>query len=172
VVITATIPLPECEAREHNRTAVSLWFSGCSSLHRISIMGVLSRYYHLFNQIFTSRCDTDPSQPTTLNKVTTSIERPARDRPQNPLAMPPTTPLASILGPDGQLTQLERQHRMSLGLCLHCGQTGHLARACPKQLQRNPGTIEAHTALVNAGSSLMESPKNESVVVLPGEPTA
>jgi len=57
VVITATILLPEREAREHDRTAVSLWFSGHSSLHRISIMGVLSRYYHLFNQIFTGRHD-------------------------------------------------------------------------------------------------------------------
>jgi len=58
VVITATILLPEREAREHDRTAVSLWFSGRSSLHRISIMGVLSRYYHLFNQNFTGRRDT------------------------------------------------------------------------------------------------------------------
>jgi len=58
VVITATIPLPERKAREHDRTAVSLWFLGRSSLHRISIMGVLSRYYHLFNQIFTGRRDT------------------------------------------------------------------------------------------------------------------
>ena len=58
VVITATIPLPEHEAREHNRTAVSLWLSGRSSLYRISIMGVLSRYYHLFNQLFTGRHDT------------------------------------------------------------------------------------------------------------------
>ena len=57
VVITATIPLPEREAREHNRTAVSLWLLGCSSLHRISIIEVLSRYYHLFNQIFTGRRD-------------------------------------------------------------------------------------------------------------------
>ena len=53
----ATIPLPEREAREHNRTAVSLWLSGRSSLHRISIMGVLSCYYHLFNQLFTGRRD-------------------------------------------------------------------------------------------------------------------
>jgi len=57
VVITATIPLPEREAQEHDRTAVSLWFSGCSSLYRISIMGALSRYYHLFNQNFTGRRD-------------------------------------------------------------------------------------------------------------------
>jgi len=51
----ATIPLLERDAREHDRTAVSLGFSGCSFLYRISIMGVLSRYYHLFNQNFTGR---------------------------------------------------------------------------------------------------------------------
>jgi len=57
VVITATIPLLECDAREHDWTAVSLWFLGHSSLYRISIMGALSHYYHLFNQNFTGRCD-------------------------------------------------------------------------------------------------------------------
>jgi len=59
VVITATILLPERKAREHDRTLVSLWFSGHSSLHRISIMEVLSCYYHLFNQNFTGRRDND-----------------------------------------------------------------------------------------------------------------
>ena len=58
MVITATIPLLERNAREHNRTAVSLGFSGRSSLYRISIIGVLSHYYHLFNQNFTGRHDT------------------------------------------------------------------------------------------------------------------
>jgi len=43
VVIMATTPLLERDAREHDRTAVSLWFSGRLSLYRISIMGVLSR---------------------------------------------------------------------------------------------------------------------------------
>jgi len=52
-VITATILFLERNAREHDWTAVSLWFSGRSSLYRISIMGVLSCYYHLFNQNFT-----------------------------------------------------------------------------------------------------------------------
>ena len=58
MVITATIPLLEHVAREHDRTAVFLWFSGHLSLYRISIMGALSRYYHLFNQNFTGWCDT------------------------------------------------------------------------------------------------------------------
>ena len=70
VVITATIPLPEREAQEHDWTAVSLWLSGRSSLHRISIMGVLSRYYHLFNQLFTGRHDTAlPTEPYGCNTI-------------------------------------------------------------------------------------------------------
>jgi len=42
VVITATTPLLERDTQKHDQTAVSLWFLGCSSLYRISIMGVLS----------------------------------------------------------------------------------------------------------------------------------
>ena len=57
MVIMATILLLERNAREHDWTAVSLHFSGCSSLYRISIMGVFSCYYHLFNQNFTGRHD-------------------------------------------------------------------------------------------------------------------
>jgi len=57
VVIMATIPLLKRGAREHDRTAVSLWFSGRSPLYRISVMGVFSCYYHLFNQNVTGRHD-------------------------------------------------------------------------------------------------------------------
>jgi len=39
---------------------------------------------------------------------------------------------SSILGPDGRLTPIERQRRMNLGLCMCYGQSGHLARSCPK----------------------------------------
>jgi len=53
----ATIPLLEHDTREHDQTAVSPGFLGRSSLYRISIIGVLSRYYHLFNQNFTGRRD-------------------------------------------------------------------------------------------------------------------
>ena len=57
MVITATIPFLEHDAQEHDWTVVSLHFLGHSSLYRISIMGVFSHYYHLFNQNFTGRCD-------------------------------------------------------------------------------------------------------------------
>ena len=38
-------------------SSFSLRSSGCSSLYRISIMGVLYRYYHLFSQNFTGQHD-------------------------------------------------------------------------------------------------------------------
>jgi len=57
MMIMAIIPLLERNAREHDQTAVSLGFSGHSSLYRISIMGVLYCYYHLFSQKFTGRHD-------------------------------------------------------------------------------------------------------------------
>jgi len=78
VVITATIPLPERKAREHDRTTVSLWFLGRSSLHRISIMGVLSCYYHLFNQNFTGQCDiVIPKNITTSSNDPTCVVKAA-----------------------------------------------------------------------------------------------
>jgi len=58
VVIIATILLLECNAQEHDQTAVSLGFSGHSSLYRISIMGVLYCHYHLFSQNFTGQRNT------------------------------------------------------------------------------------------------------------------
>jgi len=55
VVIMATIPLLERYAQEHDQTAVSLRFSEHLSLYRLSIMGALYCYYHLFSQNLTSR---------------------------------------------------------------------------------------------------------------------
>jgi len=62
---------------------------------------------------------------------------------------------------------------MSLGLCLHCGQLGHLVRVCPKQSQRNLGTTEGCAALIDMDLRAIDPQKNKSVVVYPpGEPTA
>ena len=85
----------------------------------------------------------DLNQPLFFNVGTNPTKRSTRDHPRLPLATPSVTPLPGILGPDSWLTQQERQCRMSLGLCLRCGQMGHLARACPKQAQRAPGSFEA-----------------------------
>jgi len=56
---------------------------------------------------------------------------------------------------------------------MHCGQSGHLSRNCPKQTARNLPTVEACGALIEFLSSLPESSKNKTAVLLvPGETTA
>jgi len=78
----------------------------------------------------------------------------------SPYTNHPASPSNSILGADGRLTLAERQCHINLGLCLCCGQTGHLARACPKQSSRPPGTINAHATQINPIESSPETTKN------------
>ena len=78
--------------------------------------------------------------PPTLESLTSTDKLP-QDRNWGPLTQysfssrtkqsPSST--SSILGPDGRLTPIERQRHMNLGLCMCYGQSGHLARSCPKQ---------------------------------------
>ena len=42
-----------------------------------------------------------------------------------------------LLGPDGKLLPEERERRISNGLCLLCGQKGHLADECPKRRKQD-----------------------------------
>jgi len=56
---------------------------------------------------------------------------------------------------------------------MHYRQSDHLARNCPKQAARNLPTAEACGALIEFLSSLPESSKNETAVLLvPGGTTA
>ena len=59
-----------------------------------------------------------------------------------PCTDPPNFFSIAKLSPDGHLTPVECQCCMSLGLCMHCGQSGHLARNCPKQNSRPINIVE------------------------------
>jgi len=85
---------------------------------------------------------------------------------------PVPTVVTNILGLDGQLTLAKHYCHMNLGLCIHCGQTGHLARACPKQAYRIIGVVKAYTSLVDHSMDLLDRSKNNLVVTsFPGEIT-
>ena len=48
----------------------------------------------------------------------------SKDKPKNSIS--------DKLGKNGKLTRDERDHRMKEGLCLYCGEKGHVAHDCPK----------------------------------------
>jgi len=49
---------------------------------------------------------------------------------------------------------------------MHCGQTRHLVRACPKQAYRTTEVIEAHASLVDYSMDSSDRSKNNLVVTL------
>ena len=51
-----------------------------------------------------------------------------------------TEDLSSKLGPDSKLTSEEKQRRIDKGLCLICGERGHMAKECPKSKNANTST--------------------------------
>ena len=76
------------------------------------------------------------NRPKTLEPPPLSQQRAWNSPSPTQSTEPSSSP--GILGPNGHLTAVERNRRLSLGLCLCCGQSGHLARLCPKQASRNP----------------------------------
>ena len=66
-------------------------------------------------------------RPPVYHHIAPSISRPShiiRDRPKNSIS--------DKLGKNGKLTGSERERRMKEGLCLYCGDKGHVAHDCPK----------------------------------------
>ena len=78
----------------------------------------------------------------------------------------PLVPSMNILEPNGRLTNTEHQRHMSLGLCMHCSQSGHLAQNCPKQSQKPPPNVEAWATWVRESPETSESPKKASADIL------
>ena len=82
---------------------------------------------------------------------------PQRVNYQNPLRNDGPVPmeidaLRSGTPNGGRLTPVERQYRMSNGLCLYCGEKGHLLRDCPKRPAIQG--IETHPPSAPAGNAL------------------
>ena len=50
---------------------------------------------------------------------------------------PSTSETPSHLGKDGKLTEAERQCRIKEKLCMFCGQSGHMAKDCPKSTSKS-----------------------------------
>jgi Domain of unknown function (DUF4939) len=93
-----------------------------------------------------------PSQPSSSQQPSSSNNK-SRPKPNNfrpNISKPYTPPVASSsssssfvprtdhLGPDGKLTATEKQRRIDRGLCLLCGQKGHLVRECPRSNRTPP----------------------------------
>ena len=93
----------------------------------------------------------NPSRPSSTPERITNSDRWSQKGPRSLFPLLPTHPEnlpllgSNILGLDGQLTLVEWQHYLLLGLCMYCGQTGHLAWACPRQSIRNLMLVEGHT---------------------------
>jgi hypothetical protein len=75
----------------------------------------------------------------TLHNTLTPFDTPSvKAEPRTPRFTPASTsatpkapnPLSAVLGADGKLLQSEKDRRLKLGLCMACGQPGHMAVAC------------------------------------------
>ena len=75
--------------------------------------------------------------------------------------------ISNILEADRRLTPVEWQQQMDLGLCLCCGQSGHLARACPRYSSRPPSSLGACMVQLKTFSEPLRWLKNEEAVPFP-----
>ncbi|KAH6584113.1 hypothetical protein BASA61_007668 [Batrachochytrium salamandrivorans] len=89
-------------------------------------------------------------------------QTPRRPPPPSPMVVPPprsSNDMDIDFARRGPLTSEERQQRMSRGLCLVCGQSGHLKANCPKSNPnfRAPKSIRA----IQIDDVDFESPGND-----------
>ncbi|KAH6589156.1 hypothetical protein BASA61_005720 [Batrachochytrium salamandrivorans] len=112
-------------------------------LERTEVRGVTP--YSSPNRFFPP---TRPQPPTPRTSNTSWNQTPRRPPPPSPMVVPPprsSNDMDIDFARRGPLTSEERQQRMSRGLCLVCGQSGHLKANCPKSNPnfRAPKSIRA-----------------------------
>jgi len=122
---------------------------------------------------------TDETNPIPLanhmslpNRVFRERSRPIPPQAPTPCTDSPNSPYNAKLGPDGHLTPAEHQRRMNLGLCIRCGQSGHLVRGCPKQNTRPSNTFKGRGIYLEQEANESKlSKKMDAVNSFPGELT-
>jgi hypothetical protein len=84
------------------------------------------------------------SSPNTSSTSTPKPSGSSKDKPKNSIS--------DKLGKNGKLTGDERDRRMKEGLCLYCGEKGHVAHDCPKS-----AAAKGRAAKVSAPESKAET---------------
>ncbi|KAH9251020.1 hypothetical protein BASA81_011197 [Batrachochytrium salamandrivorans] len=126
-------------------------------LERTEVRGVTP--YSSPNRFFPP---TRPQPPTPRTSNTPWNQPQRRPPPPSPMVVPPprsSNDMDIDFARRGPLTSEERQQRMSRGLCLVCGQSGHLKANCPKSNPnfRAPKSIRA----IQIDDVDFESPGND-----------
>ena len=89
-----------------------------------------------------------PNSNNNNNSSSTSSKTPPKGASKDK----PKSSISDKLGKNGKLTGDERERRMKEGLCLYCGEKGHVAHDCPKS-----AAAKARSAKVSAPESKTDS---------------
>ena len=98
-----------------------------------------------------SNSNNSPSKTTTNSSSNTSSSSSSKT-PKGSSKDKPKNLISNKLGKNGKLTGEERECRMKEGLCLYCGEKGHVAHDCPKS-----AAAKACAAKVSAPESKADS---------------
>ena len=84
-----------------------------------------------------STSGTSDSKSKPKEKGKSSDNKSAKPSGNASSSKPSTSETPSHLGKDGKLTEAERQRRIKEKLCMFCGQSGHMAKDCPKSTSKS-----------------------------------